>query len=201
MANDNLNKLRQRLLFFLTDMIIRIPKVRVLFYHGVLFGLDWPLKPLADRMRVQYWRLNLKHLGEGSRISDHVKILHGENIVIGDRTSINNHIILDGTGGITIGNDVLLGFESIILSANWNFSDPAIPIKLQGQTKNKIVIGNDVWVGTRVIITSGVTIGDGAVVAAGAVVTKDVTPYTIVGGVPAREIGKRSMQMHGEDEK
>ncbi len=54
-----------------------------------------------------------------------------------------------------------------------------------------ITIGNDVWIGSRVIILDGVTIGDGAIIAAGAVVTEDVDPYSIVGGIPAREIRKR----------
>lgn len=59
------------------------------------------------------------------------------------------------------------------------------------ETKGRIVIGNDVWIGTGAILLDGVRIGDGAIVAAGAVVTKDVPPYTIVGGVPAREIRRR----------
>ena len=56
---------------------------------------------------------------------------------------------------------------------------------------NRIVIGNDVWIGADVLILSGVSIGDGAIIAAGAVVVKDVEPYSIVGGVPAKEIRKR----------
>ena len=55
----------------------------------------------------------------------------------------------------------------------------------------KIVIGNDVWIGTGAILLDGIQIGDGAIIAAGAVVTKDVAPYSIVGGVPARELRKR----------
>lgn len=57
-----------------------------------------------------------------------------------------------------------------------------------------VIIGNDVWIGTRAIILDGVKIGDGAVVAAGAVVTKDVPPFAIVGGIPARQIGERAVR-------
>lgn len=63
-------------------------------------------------------------------------------------------------------------------------------------TKGGITIGNDVWIGARAIIMSGVEIADGAIIAAGAVVTKDVTPYAIVGGNPAREIRKRFEDAH-----
>lgn len=57
--------------------------------------------------------------------------------------------------------------------------------------KGNIIVGNDVWIGYKAIILSGVTIGDGAIIGTGAVVTKDVAPYTIVGGVPAKPIRKR----------
>lgn len=60
--------------------------------------------------------------------------------------------------------------------------------KLERVQKGPIIVGNDVWIGTRAIILSGVSIGDGAVIGAGAVVTKDVEPYEIVAGVPARHI-------------
>lgn len=64
-------------------------------------------------------------------------------------------------------------------------------IRSAWDNKGDIVVGNDVWIGYEAVVLSGVTIGDGAVIGARAVVTKDVPPYTVVGGVPARPIKKR----------
>lgn len=61
----------------------------------------------------------------------------------------------------------------------------------QPNQPNPISIGNDVWIGAHAVVLAGVTIGQGAVIAAGAVVNRDVEPYTIVGGVPARHLGER----------
>lgn len=190
-SNNNLNKFHHRIIYSLVRWLSRTPKIRVLLYRFILYWLSWPVKGIADQCRVLYWRAQMKHLGEGSRISELVKVLKEENISIGDGTAINNRTILSGRGGITIGDNVLVGYETIIMTSTWNFQDPDVPIKLQGITTKPVVIGNDVWLGARVIIVPGVTIGDGAVVGAGAVVTKDVPPYTVVAGVPARKIGLR----------
>ena len=72
-----------------------------------------------------------------------------------------------------------------------NYSKRDIRIWDQGTTEKDIIIGNDIWIGTKVCILHGVTIGGGAVVGAGSVVTKNVDPYTVVGGVPARFIKDR----------
>ena len=77
-----------------------------------------------------------------------------------------------------------------IISVNHVFDDPERPFIEQGITAEGVVVEDDVWIGSGAIITDGVCIGRGAVVAAGAVVTKDVPPYTVVGGVPARIIRK-----------
>jgi acetyltransferase-like isoleucine patch superfamily enzyme len=93
-----------------------------------------------------------------------------------------------------IGEHVMMGPEVVILDRNHRFDDPARPIGEQGETESMPpVIGNNIWIGVRAIILPGVRIGDGAIIGAGSVVTKDVAPYTIVGGNPAKVIGFRGV--------
>jgi maltose O-acetyltransferase len=108
-------------------------------------------------------------------------------IQIGNNTVINRSCYLDGREGLYIGNNVNISFQSCIITLQ---HDPqSINFKSTGAA---VTIKDNVWLGARCIILPGVTVGEGAVVAAGAVVTKDVHPYTIVGGVPAKEIGNRT---------
>ena len=108
----------------------------------------------------------------------------GKNIKIGKRVFINAGCQFQDQGGIEIGDDVLIGPQTIIATLN---HDPD-PEKRGGMFAKPVKIGNKAWLGARVTICPGVTIGDGAIVAAGAVVTKDVPPRTVVAGVPAKII-------------
>ena len=91
-----------------------------------------------------------------------------------------------------IGDYVLMGPDVVIFTMNHKADRTDIPIGAQGMTgKRKVTIGNDVWIGQRAMIMPGVTVGDGSIIAAGAVVTKDVPPYSIVGGIPARVLKTR----------
>ena len=112
-------------------------------------------------------------------------------IDIGPGTTINPFCVIYGDGGVTIGREVSIATKTTIVAANHNFSDVSTPIKSQGSTSKGIVIGDDVWLGANVVVLDGVDIGKGAIVAAGAVVSKNVEPYSIVGGVPAKVIGSR----------
>ncbi len=120
------------------------------------------------------------------------------NVSLGDRCSVqmNSMLIGYGTrenpdGRIEIGNDVRIAPNVQMIGGNHVIERTDVPIRSQGLTHQTIVIEDDVWIAGRVVITCGVRIGTGSVIAAGAVVTKDVPPWSIVGGVPARVIRNR----------
>ncbi len=115
----------------------------------------------------------------------------GECLKIGNNVGISQHCFIAIRGRISIGNDTILGPNVSIFSENHIADSVEIPIVSQGERRDDVTIGNGVWIGTRSVILAGVKIGDGSIVAAGAVVTKDVEPYTVVGGVPAKLIKER----------
>lgn len=116
----------------------------------------------------------------------------GGEIRIGNDCSLRNGVIVFGAGGVRIDDDCRLATGVVLIAFNHRFDDPGVPIRTQGITKVGIHVCEDVWIGARAIVLDGVTIGRGSVVAAGAVVTRDVEPFSIVAGVPARLVGKRS---------
>ena len=133
-----------------------------------------------------YKRLMKFSIGKGSSVFMHCRFDSPKHLVIGKDSVVNARCRLDTRGGIKIGQNVSLSEEVIILTAHHNLHSPFF----EGVTK-PVVIEDYVWVGTRATILSGVTIGYGAIVAAGSVVTRDVKPFSVVGGVPAKEIGER----------
>lgn len=111
---------------------------------------------------------------------------YGLNITLGRRVFINSGCCFQDQGGIEIGDDVLIGHQTVIATLNHDL-DPA---KRANMFPAPVKIGNKVWIGAHATILPGVTVGDGAVIAAGAVVTKNVPAGAVVAGVPAKIIKK-----------
>lgn len=112
-------------------------------------------------------------------------------IVIGKNCHIDQFSVLFSIGGISIGNNVIVSHHVSLIAATYNFERTDIPILEQGMYGKGISIGDDVIIETSSIVLDGVTIGRGAIIRAGSVIAKDVPPYTIVAGVPAKAISKR----------
>ncbi len=131
-------------------------------------------------------------IGENTEIQDFACILSfGGRIEIGAKCSINPFTVIYGHGGVVIGDNVLIAGHCMIIPSNHRFADKSRAIRDQGEEHRGIVIHDDVWIGHGCSVLDGVTIGRGSIVAAGAVVTRDVEPYAIVAGVPAKLIRSR----------
>ena len=141
----------------------------------------------SHNIRKMIYRMCGMKIGKDSSIFLNNQISNPKGIVIGNNTVVGQFNALDGRGGLFIGNNVDIAGYCILVTGTHDIND----VKFKGGFK-PIVIGDNVWVGTGSIILAGVHIGKGAVVAAGSVVTKDVEAFTVVGGVPAKEIKKRS---------
>jgi acetyltransferase-like isoleucine patch superfamily enzyme len=115
----------------------------------------------------------------------------GKGFQIGDNSNLGDYCYVGAGGGVTIGNNVLIGQRVSFHSENHNFERTDQLIKAQGTSQEGIVVEDDCWIGSGVIVLDGVTIHRGAVIAAGSVVNKDVPPYTVVGGVPAKVLFHR----------
>lgn len=108
----------------------------------------------------------------------------GKNTHFGKDVFLNSGCRFQDQGGITIGDDTLIGHNVVLATLNHDSN----PKKRADMIPAPIVIGKNVWIGANATVLPGVTVGDGAIIAAGAVVTKDVPENTVVGGVPAKFI-------------
>ena len=169
-------------------------KTKIWFILYRIFAANLPqsdhFRP-AKALRRFFAKRILTSCGKDTNIEKDARFTPG--IELGDRSGIG--IRCELTGPIKIGRDVMMGPEVVIYTSGHKFDRTDIPMMDQGFTETEpVTIGNDVWIGRRVIIMPGVTIGDGCILGAGAVVTKDIPPYTVVGGVPAKVIKHRLPQ-------
>ena len=107
----------------------------------------------------------------------------GEELVIGDNVGIAQNCFIQVRGKVVIGSNVIFGPGVSVYSENHNFNNLEIPISQQGESRKGVTIEDGVWVGASAIILDGVKVGANSIISAGSVVTKDVPPFTIVGGI------------------
>jgi len=140
---------------------------------------------IRPRTRMDVLPFNKFHLGDDSTIEDFTTINNGVgDIYIGHRTRIGLGCTL--IGPVHIGNDIRLAQNIVMSGLNHNYEDLSKPISEQGVTTAPIVVEDESWIGSNSVVLPGVTIGKHCVVAAGSIVTKDVPPYSVVAGNPAR---------------
>lgn len=168
--------------------------IRNYIRHGVYLGLYGFVKylpfPLMNHLRHIILRLFAPQI-RTTYISEAVTIWFPWNVKIGKTSSLNQGVIIDGFGGVTIGEGVRIAAYSCINTADHEFDDPDTFIKDQGFVVAEVIIEDDVWIGTGSKINKGVRIGKGSVIGSGAVVTRDIPPYSVAGGVPCRVIKSR----------
>ena len=140
-------------------------------------------------------------LGSSVSIGDYSKLVvsttldnPGAGIRIGDNVGMGEFAYLGGAGGLTIGDDCIIGQYFSCHPENHHFQRTDLPIRHQGVKRQGISVGNDCWIGTKVTLLDGVSIGAHSVVSAGAVVTKSFPAYSVLAGVPARVIKVRKPQ-------
>lgn len=169
-------------------MLKHIVVVSYEFFIRVTFSL--PRYRILNGFKAFFLRRVGAKIGKRVVFYPGVWIAPARELVVGDDVDFALDVLVTTGGGVTIGDRVLIGYRTQILSSN-HVIEGRSPIFHAGHVKKPVVIENDVWIGAACIILPGVKIGEGAVIAAGSVVTKDIPAFAIVAGVPAKVIRYR----------
>jgi len=144
----------------------------------------------SQRIRLAILRATAARIGVDVVLEPGVRVLSPWRLLIGSHTNIGRHVHLDARGYLSIGDNVNISDEAAVWTAEHDIQSPNFVM-----TRARVTIENRVWVGFRSIVLPGVTLGEGCIVASGSIVTKDVPPFSVVAGVPARVIGKRTRML------
>lgn len=174
-ANYIIKRLSLSAFWFFSDFMAS----RVVSYIPI-----WPIRKL-------YLSIMLAKFGKRTRIDMGCVFMDPNRLRIGDNTHINRDCLLDARGGIIIGNRVSISHRVVIMTGSHDYNSSNFSF-----VRKRVIIDDYVWVGVGAVILGGIHIGKGAVVCAGAVVTKDILPYSVVAGVPAKQIGTRTTELH-----
>jgi len=164
---------------------------RAIFYFFYYFFARWlplsyaPGGRVWRKIRLLICRNLFKTCGRNVIVETRARFLSGRTVSISDNSMIGENALIIGT--VTIGANVLMAPDVVMISMNHEFLRTDIPMLQQGhQQEQPISIGDDVWIGARAIILPGVSVGSGVVIGAGAVVAKDIPDRAVVVGNPAR---------------
>lgn len=180
-AAQNIHESAQRVLYYQPMFRARCAKVgqRLLLYQGLPY--------IAGNLQI--------YMGDDCKLSAQTSLVAGHlhdapELHIGDHTNIGPGVVISVSERVSIGDYVRIA-SGVQISDNPGHPIDPIARRTQAVTPDQVRpvrIEDDVWIASKAIIMPGVTIGQGAIVAAGSIVTKDVSPYTIVAGAPARQI-------------
>lgn len=181
--------------FHLRGITVTLLKASGLYKFLKSLGVEYMVNDVLPHIPFWSWRrFYLRRLGmqigKGSFISKRLYVTNPNRVAIGPGSHLNLDVHLDARGGISIGRGVSVSFGVRIITGGHDVNSPSF----RG-IFSPITIADNAWIGANAVILQGVSIGQGAVVAAGAVVTKDVPPFAIVGGVPAKVIGQRNQNI------
>jgi acetyltransferase-like isoleucine patch superfamily enzyme len=197
--------LSQRMIMLFRGFILLRRKIflgkncSVLNKSGVILGKNVTIE---DYSKIDGYAKNKVIIGDNCKIGKYSTISctshmskYGKGFKMGNNSSCGQFTEFGSAGGITIGDDVIMGSYISFHSENHNFNDITKLIREQGVTSKGIILGNNIWVGAKVTFLDGTTVGNNCVIAAGAVLNKEYPDNVIIGGVPAkvlREITNKS---------
>lgn len=143
----------------------------------------------TNTIRLILLKLSGMKIGK-AHLYNRFHIRQPNKIIVGDGTVIGHKVTLDGRFGLEIGKSVNISSEAMIWTMQHDYNDPKFGIK-----GGRVVIEDYAWISTRAIILPNIKIGKGSVVAAGSVVTKNIEPFTVVAGNPAKVIAQRNSNL------
>ena len=172
-----------------------VPHRLITWFHALWMAwLDW-LPVLISQVpshdiRLAVYRLLGAKIGTQTSIHRGCQFYHMPGLKVGNNCVINQQVILDARCGLIIGQNVSISEQAILYTLHHDLDDPDFVV-----TGGPVIVDDYAFIGARAMIMPGVHLGEGSAIAAGAVVTKDVPPYTVVGGVPAKPIRQRSRNL------
>jgi bifunctional N-acetylglucosamine-1-phosphate-uridyltransferase/glucosamine-1-phosphate-acetyltransferase GlmU-like protein len=171
-------------------------KVRIRGRSGLHLGKMSAVGAYSQLDAVSKWGISL---ADGAKIGRYVTVTgtstprrKGQGLRLGVNSAIGDFAHVGCAGGVSIGNDVIIGPCASFHSQEHITDDVNVPIRNQGTREAEIVIGDDVWVGARVTFLSGSRVGDHSIVAAGTVVRGSYPDYSVIGGVPSKILKHRA---------